>query len=299
MDNGERGSGIKYYPDPEGKDETNPQGSIRVSFRYTPLISLSQDKSLVDESGLEDSVQFDVNGMPIRGYKKTKKMLEGEENKEVVLRQAEEFYNQLTQELDKQSTLPRVIRQIFGKSYSQHKSWKKGEDSKPGVIHIKVLRARDLLPSDEGTQTSDPFVAMHVDPESMFMPTPPSASSSAIDMMNHKRTATKQRTLQPTWNEGFSWGIADLRYCSLILEVMDEDKFVSAYGVEKQTSEYLGQVKLEMADLLNLYEERERSMDEISRTGRKTRQPLRYTHSFPLLPNKVGQVMIIYLFKKK
>jgi len=77
----------------------------------------------------------------------------------------------------------------------------------PAVLKISVLRAKDLLAMDRGG-TSDPYVRIYV----------------GDDLVKAKKTAVKNKTLNPTWMENFEFHIqSSQRRDALNIESFDKD----------------------------------------------------------------------------
>ena len=81
------------------------------------------------------------------------------------------------------------------------------DDMPPATLRITVLRAKDLLAADRGG-TSDPYARAHI----------------GDDIMHQKKTEVKNKTLNPTWMEGFELHVASVhRHEGLTVEVFDKD----------------------------------------------------------------------------
>lgn len=85
-----------------------------------------------------------------------------------------------------------------------------------GILHVKVLRARDLLNMDF-LSLSDPYVKL----------------SLGGDRLPAKKTTVKMNTLNPVWNEDFKLTVKDPEAQVLQLHLYDWEKvrILIYYGI--------------------------------------------------------------------
>jgi hypothetical protein len=144
------GRGRHHYPIPANPMDNNPQGFLRVRLQYTPYLDS------VDRQG--QSVQ------PLVMHRGLVDPLGMKENKREVLRLMEDFKYTMIDELEKYSNLPRLVREIFGECYANHRldSGSVALEAKPVKLTVQLLEARDLPICDPLRRSSDPFVKLSI-----------------------------------------------------------------------------------------------------------------------------------------
>jgi hypothetical protein len=155
--------GAHYYPRPVPAMQTNPQGSIRVKLQYVPLLDAT------DVSGRLVPTKFAKHVRPPFQHPDFPGAVE---RRSAVVAQTRMLRNQLQDQLVKHASLPRRIREIFGKSFARHNDWtaeRGGDLDHRAVVLVEVIGCRDLSISNPESQAAaeqlghDPYVVLRID----------------------------------------------------------------------------------------------------------------------------------------
>jgi hypothetical protein len=142
----EGGYGEYYYPIPTSSRDKNPQGSVQLKLKYFPLVDA------LDNSG---NLRKVIYGNDIRGKvndtisKSLNRFPVALQDSEQIQYQARVLRSTLQQELSAQPQIPALVRQTFGKIYSEFMPLSDGaEFSQNATINLGILEAKDIAKVD-------------------------------------------------------------------------------------------------------------------------------------------------------